>query len=186
MSYIKKTYNDFVTGNEIEFNCKTDLRAIDIQNFATTVSRLIVKEDEYYSALRDVTFDFVLVSEFTDIDVAEITNSDNAFENIETFLSSNNAVDVIKNAIGAETVNKLSNAVDDGIAYKTGIIKHGILEEVRRFMEQINKYVSNIDVDEYRNFIQKMGGMDSEITSNEVMDYIAKSPSLLETLSSSK
>ena len=85
----------FYNNESHNFNFVTSLSASEKISFINSVVDTIV-DDNYYTIIRDIVFDFSVIRTFTDIDTTFVKNSDNMIDTIEEFLNETNIVDVVK------------------------------------------------------------------------------------------
>lgn len=164
------TYN----GVEETFNFYTTLRAIDKINFISLATNVLVGND-YYSAIRDIIFDFEIIDIMTDIDVSNIKNSEDAVSAIEDFLEDTNIVEIVKANAEGGLIEELSKAVDDNIEYRTGIHKNLIAESLSSLLNTIEDKVSGIDTDSMMNMAQSISGISGELTVDKFIEAYSKS-----------
>ena len=163
------TYN----GVEETFTFYTTLRAIDKINFINLATNVLV-DDNYYSIIRDLIFDFEIVDVMTDVDVSDVRNANDAISAIEDFLDETNIVDIVK-ANAPELIEELNKAVDDNIEYHTGIHKNPIAESLSHLLNTIDKKVSDIDTDSMMNMAQAISGISGELTADKFIEAYANS-----------
>ncbi len=164
-------------GNEIEeskeFNFFLDIRTSMKMQFIKSVVSLVVGES-YYPVLKDMMFDIMLINYFTDIDVKNILDSNNAVDDIEEFLSRTNAVEVIKNNLNQELLDELSQGVDFDIEYKTGVHCNDISTAVKNLIHTLENKVSNIDTEGMMDLATKLSGMTGNLTPESIVEAYAK------------
>lgn len=153
------------TGDFIEFKYRDDLSPVDIQNFAIKVSKILVNNGEYYSALRDLVFDLTLINEFSDVDIDDLINAENQWEVVDDYIKNNTVASEIRIALGEDIINKLNSAVDDSVSYKTGIVKNKLVEEFAVFLSNLNTLISNANMEDISSYID-MANAVKEIENN--------------------
>ena len=163
-------------GLEFEFNFHTSLRAVDKMRFVTDVTNLVVGE-HYNSIIRDMMFNFNIISVFTDVDISDITNPENndAINMIEDLLNETNIVEIIIANAQTGLIDELNKAVDDNIAYLTGIHKNPLTDSLSILVNTIERKLDDIDVDSMMELAQVFGGMTGELTPERMLDAYEKS-----------
>ena len=160
-------------GVENSFNFYTNLRATDKIKFVNTVVDTLVG-DNYNFIIRDLIFDFEIVDVFTDVDISDIANANDAISAIEDFLDETNIVEIVK-ANAQDIIEELSNAVNDGLEYRTGIHKNPITESLGHLLNTLDKKVAGIDTDNVMKMAQVIGNMTGELTPEKMIEAYAKS-----------
>lgn len=161
-------------GEEFEFNYYTKLTVAQSVGFVNSVVSIVVG-DNYYSFLKNVAFDFAIVSWFTDVDLTEIIESDNVVDKVEQFLEDNNIVDVIKDGADFGAIYDLERAVDKAIEYKTGIHVSEIEKSLSSLLDTIDAKISEFDVDGMSKAMNVFSNMKGEITADKMLEAYAKS-----------
>ena len=161
-------------GQQESFNFYTNLKMSDKIEFVSDVVSVLISEN-YYSVLRSVIFDFMLIDTFTDIDIHSIMTSNSAIDDMEDFLVETDVVDIIKINVDAGLINELNKAVDDAIEYKTGIHKNYIEESISRLLDTVEKKVSEFDTDSMMQMAKTFSGISGELTADKVLEAYTKS-----------
>ncbi len=164
------TYN----GEDISFEYYTTLRAIDKINFVKAVTDTIVDID-YYSMIRNLIFDYMIIKIFTNIDTSNIDGSNDTIGMIEDFINETNIVDIVKSNIDFNIIDELNNAVDANIEYKTGIHKNSITESLGHLLKTLNEKVSEVNTDEMMKMAKTLSSVSGELTADKVIEAYAKS-----------
>lgn len=175
---MKKNINTDVytkNGEEFIFSFYTNLRATDKISFVNSVVNTVVDENSYNSVIRDLIFDYMIVTTMTDIDTSNIQNSNNSINMIEDLLEETNIVEIVKVNAEDGLIDELNRAIDDAIAYKTGIRKNPIAESLGHLLNTIEKKLSGIDTDEMMKAAQMITQMTGELTPQNMIDTYAKS-----------
>ena len=86
----------FVNGQEKGFKFYTSLTSSQICKFVNFIAESIILGN-YYSHLKNIVFDYAIVKFMTDIDTAEIDESESEIDAIEDFLNSTDIVKTVKN-----------------------------------------------------------------------------------------
>lgn len=164
-------------GNEIEeskdFNFFLDMRTSMKMQFIKSVVTLVVGES-YYSVLRNMMFDIMLINYFTDIDVKDVLDSNNAVDDIEDYLSRTNAVEIVKSNLSQDLLDELSQGVDFDIEYKTGVHCNDISTAVKSLIHTLESKVSSIDTEGMMDLATKLSGMTGDLTPESIVEAYAK------------
>lgn len=155
-------------GEESTFNYYSTLRSVDKIKFVNYVTNTLVG-DNYNSVIRDIIFDYAIISIMTDIDTSDIDNSNSPINDIEDFLDETNIVEIV-NANVPELIEELDKAVDLAIEYKTGIHKSPIAESLSKLLNTINDKVSGIDTEKMMEMAQVLSSMAGELTADKAVD----------------
>lgn len=157
-------------GEEINFNYYTSLSANNKMKFVKTVTNILVGED-YFSIVRDLIFDFAIVEIFTDVDTSEITNPNNydSIGKIEELLDETNIVEIVRSNVEDDLIEELAEAIDDDIAYHTGIHKNPLAESASALLDVLKEKVVEFDVEKISKYIF------NELTVEKVLEAYAKS-----------
>jgi hypothetical protein len=161
-------------GEDISFNYHTNIGVADKVKFVNAVSIFLIG-DNYYSVLRDIAFDYVIIKTFTDIDMTEIDDSTTFLKSIESFLAETNIVEIVKANIDEELIEELNKAVDDNIEYRTGIHRNPISEGIGQLLKTAEKKLSNIDTEGMMEMMKIISGMSSEFTMEKMLNAYANS-----------
>lgn len=163
-------------GLEFDFNFHTSLRAVDKMRFVSNVTDLVVG-DNYYSVIRDMIFNFNIISIFTDVDISDITDPDNndAISMIEDLLCETNIVAIVIANAEDGLIDELQKAVDDNIAYSTGIHNNPLTESLSNLMNTIEHKLDGINTDEMMEAAKFFSGMTGELTPERMLDAYEKS-----------
>ena len=163
-------------GLEFNFNFHTSLRAVDKMRFVSNVTNLVVG-DNYYSVIRDMIFNFNIISIFTDVDISDITDpeNNNAINMIEDLLGETNIVSIVIANAEDGLIAELQNAVDDNIAYRTGIQKNPLTESLSNLVNTIERKLDGIDTESMMEAAKIFSGMTGELTPERMLDAYEKS-----------
>lgn len=160
-------------GNDISFGFYTSLSVSDKARFVKGVSDAIV-DDNYYSVLKKTMFDFYVVAIFTDVDLSEITESDNNIDAIEDFLSETNIVDIVEANADAGLIAELYDAVEKNIEYRTGIHVDPIASSLASLLDTIERKVDGINLNDMMDLAQSVASISGELTPEKMLDAYAK------------
>lgn len=163
-------------GFEFPFYFRTSLRAIDKMRFVDAVTNLVVG-DNYNSVIRDMIFNFNIINIFTDVDISDITDpeNDDAINMIEDLLDETNIVEIVMANAQTGLIAELNKAVDDNIAYRTGIHKNPLTESLSNLVNTIERKLDGIDTDAMMKAAQIFSGMTGELTPERMLDAYANS-----------
>lgn len=166
-TYIRMTEIGEETHN---FNFYTDLGVANKLKFVNSVVSILVDDSHYNSIIRDLIFDFYVIDIMTDIDVAELKTSPTFLNDVEQFLEETNIVDIVKVNAYPTLFNELNKAVDNSIAYLTGIHLNPLNEALATLMNTVEARINEIDLDSMMNMAQKFAGMTGELTPESIMN----------------
>lgn len=164
------TYKD----EEIFFDFKTNLSAIEKIEFVNTVTELIVG-DNYNSIIKDLIFDFEIVDIFSNIDLSKIKNSPDVICKIEEFLNETSVAQIIKTNINDGLIDEFYKATNDNITYRTGFYKNPIDESLSSLLSAIENKISKIDADSVMKIIKKLDAFSNNLTTEKIIDAYSKS-----------
>lgn len=163
-------------GETHNFNFATDLSAYRKMMFVNYVVNSLIDEDRYDSIVRDLIFDFGIVSILTDINTSFINkkdddgNSINPIIPIEQFLEETNVVDIVKANMEVGLLEQLENAVDKSIEYRTGIHSSPLNDALASLLSTLEKKVNEIDLGSAMSMAQKFVGMTGELTPESLIN----------------
>jgi hypothetical protein len=174
-----KTGTYFHNDETYNFNFATDLSAYRKMMFVNYVVNSLVDDDRYDSIVRDLIFDFGLVTIMTDINTSFINRTDdegnpmNPIIFIESFLEETNVVDIVKANMEVGLLDELNKAVDKSVEYRTGIHPSPIAESLASLFATLEKKVNEVDLGSAMSMAQKFAGMTGELNvDNIVKAYI--------------
>ena len=151
-------------GTDIGFSFYTDLSAVNKVKFVNTVTNYIV--DENYNEIVDI---------FTDVDLTEIRESVDSLSKIEEFLSETKVVDIVKANMVDGLLQSLNNAVDDNIAYRTGIQRNSLSDALSNLLVTFNKKINDIDTDSLMEVAQKLNNMTGDLSADSILEAYVNS-----------
>lgn len=170
------TYINHTTDETCNFNFATDLSAYKKSIFVNYVVNSIVDDDRYDSIVRDMIFDFGLISIFTDINTSFINRRDddgnpvNPIIFIEQFLEETNVVDIVKANMENGLLDELNTAVDRSIEYRTGIHPSPLNEALASLVSTLEKKINEFDMGSMMDMAQKFAEMIGELTPESIMN----------------
>ena len=166
-------------GESCNFEFRTDISAHNKAIFVRTVVDTIVDDTGYDSVLRDIIFDYVTVSMFTNIDTSFLNTVDaqgNTITDIdllENFLLSTNIVEIIKENAFPTLFGELNDAVDKSIAYRTGIHHSTLSNAIASLLTTIEEKIDGVDLESMTKMAEKFAGMKDELSmKNLVKEYM--------------
>lgn len=173
-------------GESHAFEIKQKININAKANFVNDVLNYVVSENGYLSVLRGLIFDFTLINYFTDINIHqiinELTNGDDSqtIDTIESFLDDTSIANMVKISISKDILFELENAVDDAIAYKTGIHKNDVTSLLSNLIRKIDSQLSNIDISKTNEMIDMFKNLKDnksfkEFTPEKLVDIYFKS-----------
>lgn len=173
-TYVRMTENGEET---YSFNFYTNLSAYDKLKFVNRVLDAVVGENRYNSIIRDLMFDFEIIKRFTDVDTSLIytdvdgdKNPLNPIDDVERFLLETNIVEIVKANAFPTLFDELNKAVDDNIAYLTGIQPNSLNSALIRLFSTLEKKIDTVDLDSMAGMAQKFAGMIGELTPESVVN----------------
>lgn len=168
------TYN----GEEHSFNFYIFLNAYNKMLFVNNVTDLLVG-DSYNSVIRDLAFDYNIISVFTDVDVSKVVDTNNTTQEtlslMEELVYETNIVEIVKNNVIVGLIDELNEAVDDNIRYRTGIHKNPIVESLSHLLNTLENKVAGIDTDNMMKMAQVISNMSGELTADKMLEAYSKS-----------
>lgn len=160
---------------DIEFTYKTSLTANEKINFVGMVTNILVN-DNYYSFLKGLIFNYYLVDFFTDVDAIDLDEETNNIKAIEDFINSSNIVDVLRSSISPNVIEELEQAVDDNLEYRTGVHINSISRTINKLIIKLSEKVDQINTEDINQLANIMGNMTGDITAEKLIDAYANSP----------
>ena len=165
-------YND----ESYNFNFGTNLSAYDKTIFVRTVVETLVDDTNYDSVLREIIFDYTVISMLTDIDTSFFKTVDGDgnmiadINLIEQFLEETNVVDIVKANMKVGLLEQLENAVNKLIEYRTGIHPSPIADSLANLINTIEKKIGEIDLGNAMDMVQKFAGMTGGFTPESIVN----------------
>lgn len=169
------TYINYTNNETYNFNFATDLSAYRKMMFVNYVVNSLVDDERYDSIVKDLVFDFGLVSLLTDIDTSLIDETDdenkpiNPIIPIEQFLEETNVADVVKANMVDGLLDELNKAVDKSIEYRTGIHPTPLNDALASLVNTLEKKVKEYDMSGAMEMVQKFAGMTGDFTLDNVV-----------------
>lgn len=162
--------NNVMTGTyfkgeeSFQFNFYTAIPSSIKLEYVNSVVETLVDEYNYNSIIRDLVSNFFIISIFTDVDVVDISTSENFLDDAEQFLEETNIVEIVMANMEEGLLDELNNAINLSIAYRTGIHVNPVGEAVANLINTIEKKIGEIDLDDAMDMIQKFTNMTEELT----------------------
>ena len=128
-----------------EFHYNVELNAEEKIKFVCGVVNMMIG-DHYNHIVRNMLFDYSIISVFTDYDLSYIAHSENAVRDIENLLITTNIVDQVKMAMDESLINELNFAIDRDIEYKTGIKMNSVEDSIARFIDTLTQKMKQSDL----------------------------------------
>ena len=170
-----------VDGVNKNFNFKTSLSTYEKLSFVNNVTSLVAG-DNYYSLVKDLFFDFVLISTFTDVEIYDYEdNKEDAkvvINKAEYWVNKTNIVSVVKENVDYGVIEELEKAVDDNIEYRTGIHKNPfspIIESLSSLLNTVESKLDNVDIDGMMKMAEVINGISGELTPEKMLEAYSKS-----------
>lgn len=169
-------YINYTNDETYNFEFATDLSAHRKMMFVNYVVNSLVDDNSYDSIVRDLIFDFGIVSILTDIDTSFINRIDddgniiNPIIFIEQFLEETNVVDIVKANMEIGLLDELNRAVDKSIEYRTGIHPSPIVDSLASLISTLEKKINEFDLGSAMEMAQKFAGMTEEFNLDNVMN----------------
>ena len=161
-------------GNEFEFSYYSNPPMSKKLSFVKSVVDSVVVGDYYYSIIKDMVFDFYLIDFFSDI-LININTDNVGVDDIEEYLSGNNAAATIKLGMDLMVLNELYDSVEKGIEYKTGIHPSPIEDAIVNVLDVVQNKLSSLDVDAMTGMANVFSNMSGNITPEKMLEAYAKS-----------
>ena len=163
-------------GETYNFTFATDLSAYRKMMFVNYVANSLIDEDRYDFIVKDLIFDFGIVSMFTDIDTSFINAKDdednyiNPIIFIEQFLEETNVVDIVKENMEVGLLEELERAVDKSIEYRTGIHPSPLADAIADLLNTLEKKIKEVDLNDMMGMVQKLANMTEGLTSESLVN----------------
>lgn len=178
MNEIKTGFYNY-NGEDVEFNFNVSPSYAKQSEFVNAVVDSLIG-DTYNYILKDLIFDYMIISVFTDVDVSYIkkcNSSSQTIDLIEELLMNSNIVDIVKNNLGVKLVSKLEDAVNKSIEYKTGIHCNPISDAIANLINTLDEKANNfnLDSDEMLEVANALINMKDEFTADKIIEAYARS-----------
>lgn len=157
-----------------EFNIDENMGLNKKKNFVKEVISLVVSDD-YLSILRNPMFDITLIKYLTDIDLSWIYDSADALSEIDEFLTETGVAEYVKNSISNVLLDELNEAVDNAIAYKTGIDKNIVTSALSKFLKVLEQKTNEIDTEKMMETANMISNIQGGLSAEKIVEAYAKS-----------
>lgn len=161
-------------GESFDFGFKTSLSASEKVQFVNYVTNTIVGEN-YLSIIRDLIFDFAIVSLMTSVVVEDVVTSKDVINTIEEFLNSTNIVEIVKANVEVGLIEELNKCVDENLEYRTGVHRNPIADSISHLLNTIERKLNDVDTDSMMEMAQIISGMSGELTAEKMVEAYANS-----------
>ena len=144
--------------------------------FVNSVVDTLVDETNYNSIIKDLIFDFNIISMFTDVDISFINSTDDESDDInpiiliEEFLEETNVVDIVKANMEASLFDELQKAVNQSIAYRTGIHTNPLNEALAELINTLEEKISEVNLDDMAEMANIFSGISDEFTPESLVN----------------
>ena len=182
MEYIIKDleYTTFAGGKmeKTKFNMNPDIpmsmRYMFVKDFCTKVIDTLynAKDEVFHFELLDLMFNYYVVSYFTDIEMADIINteSDSYIDELDNFINGSDIVSVMMNYINVDTIDKLYETVLYNIECKTGVKINKIDKTINSILKTVERAVGKIDIDKLMETSTKLNGISGQLTPKKILE----------------
>lgn len=171
--FVNSEYYDFTKQESVAFNYVKNPNRSELQEYVDAVVNVLVADGHYHPLMRNIVADFLLIYIFSDIDVHDILESNDAA--MEEYVNSNTIAAVIKDGFGTDLTNEIMEAIDDGIAYKVGFYKNPVSVEFAKLINKINNFATQINVDDMEKFIKNVNSIEDNLTADKIVNAYATS-----------
>lgn len=151
------------------FNFCTDLSVANKVKFVNSIVDLIVDDNRYNSVIRDLVFNFYVVDIMTDIDTTELKDSLAFLNDVERFLEETNIVEIVEANAHPALFDELNKAVDNSIAYLTGIHPNPINDALASLLSTLERKIDEVDLESMMSMATKFASMKDELTAENIM-----------------
>lgn len=165
-------------GVEQEFTFKTGLTAYEKMNFIKYVSDFVVNDKDYFSIVRDLFFDYMIIKNFTNIDLSDIEDSQDVVNAVEEFVTNTQIAEIVKLNMVDGLLDELNKSVDDNIEYRTGVHKSKLPESLSNLIDTINHGIKGIDTATLMEVASNLNDISGNLTVDNIVDaYVKRSAS---------
>lgn len=135
--------------------------------------------DNYNYIIKDLIFDFMIISIFTDIDTAYIEDCDDfyyAIELIDELVNNTNVASIVKNNMGFSIISELEESVDKGIEYKTGMHGNVINDSLASLINTVEEKLKdfNLSSEDVMKMVPSFINMGEELSAEKILDAYSK------------
>lgn len=131
-------------------------------SFIMTVVDISCPTDkEYYEPLREIGFQYAILTYLTNLDVT--SNKEATLREIEDFVNKNKSViEYAKSEISTTLLSELSHGIDVAIEVKTGYKANDISKAVTNLISTIQSKIENFDTTKLNSFIENFSNFDEK------------------------
>lgn len=164
-------------GEEKSFNFRTSLRANEKVNFVRYVTNLIIVDNMYEHTIKDMMFDFAIITFFTDVDTNELFSTDDiSLNEVEDVVYGTGIADIVKDNAEENLITDLYRSVGYYVEQLTGISTNTVSDAVIRLIESANnKILGRYDIDEVMNMANIISNSVGKISAKDIWDSYAES-----------
>ena len=161
-------------GETFEFKFFNNLSTKEKMTFVKTVTNTIIGED-YDFILKDLIFDFHLISVMTDVDLSEMKDTKDSIGFMEEFLEETNIVDILKANVVDGLIEELTKALNVNLEYKTGVKINSLSDALTSLLSTIEKKIGSVDTEEMMETAMNLTSLIGQISPNQVVEsYIGQ------------
>lgn len=171
---LKEVKNGFFTykGENYEYKFCTNLKASERLDFVRSIIDTVIG-DYYDSMVLDVLFDFHIIVNFTDIDVAQFTTG--KIDEIEDLLDETTIVETVRANAVKGLLADLRKSVNDNIQYRTGIKHNSVEDALVGLLNTLKARFDGIDAKQLMEYAQRINSISGELTAKNVTEEYFKS-----------
>lgn len=172
----ERTYTITKDGISETNNCNifTNLSMQNKVGLVNFVVNSVVDDTDFYFIATDIIFNFALVKFLTDIDIDIDENVGLGLTELEEFFDGNDIVDVIRDTLGKDFINKLYQSVQYGIEYRTGVKINDVSQSFIRLLDTVEEKVSKIDMGEMLNAVKVISSFNGNFSPDNILNAFAK------------
>lgn len=177
-----KVYTNKIDGTQNEFNCYTDIPMKRKIAFVANVMNMLTSGGYFNGIAKEMFFDYEIIREFTDVNT-DLEDKEDAIGFIEDIVYNTDIVEQTKTEIAPEVLTSLDKAVNDNIAYRTGIHVHPIEDAIAELvsgdwlkdailnvLNNANDKLKQLDMDALTGFMSKIKDMPLDFTPDKVIE----------------
>lgn len=135
------------SGTKIPFHYTDDIPLEKKLELVKDVVNTATSDAIYVDLLEEIYFNFDLVNYFTDIDTSSLFSGTSPADigPLEELLNDTDLAAVLRESIKPDVLKKLEQAVDHGIACKTGYHRDVVSEAIASFLKSASDFVGHMD-----------------------------------------
>lgn len=164
-------------GEENSFNFQTSLRASEKVNFVHFVENLIVNDGVYEHIIKDLMFDYAIITFFTDVNIGEIFDSENiGLDDVEDIVLGTDIVNIVKENAEEGLISELYKAVGYCVEQHFGIKTNTVSDAIIKFIDNANdKILGKYDIDEVMNMANIISNSVGKVSAKDIWNSYAES-----------